>query len=142
MMQTLKEIVSGDFEFKHIKDYYKEGIKDNDWIPQLGKEGGWIVISGDRAKRANKGGKLPELCKQHGITHVLLSSTLHQKKAHEKLAALALIWNEIAALHEVPLGTRFILRYKETKAKGGLRVVLERETPAPDTPDDEARDTV
>ena len=126
MMVNLKALVPGDCHFEHVVKHYKSGTKDNVWISQLAKEGGWVVISGDRAKIGRQGGKLPQLCEQHHITHILLSKTFHDKKNHEKLAALALLWPEICQVFSEPPGTRFLLRYKKLTKRGGLTLVLQK----------------
>lgn len=55
---------------------YGSGTLDEQWVPQI-RAGGWIVISTDRAKRCG-GQKLPALLALHGVTHALVSGTLHQ----------------------------------------------------------------
>ena len=125
-MHKLKELVPGDPHFEHVCTKFASGIADNDWIPLLGEEGGWIVISADRASRGPKtGGKLPLLCYIHKITHVLLSGKLNGKRGNEKIAALSLVWSQITELYKEVPGTRFNLRYKETE-KGVLSIVLQK----------------
>ena len=91
MMEKLRQIVPGTRHFAHVVSYFRRGVTDDVWIPELAKEGGWVIVSGDRGRGSAKGGKLPLLCMQYKITHVLLSATLQNKKAHERLAALALV---------------------------------------------------
>jgi hypothetical protein len=49
------------------------------------------------------------------VTHVLLSAKLHNKKSHEKLGAISLLWGEIAKLPFEPPGSCFIIRMITTK---------------------------
>ncbi len=49
LARGLAELFAGDHEIVHIRDKYGTGgLKDDDWIVRLGKEGGWCVLSGDR----------------------------------------------------------------------------------------------
>ena len=125
-MLSLKGLVPNDPEFRHVCDFFQQGTYDSVWIPQIASEEGWIVITSDGGRNPSKGGKLPELCREHKITHVILSPTLHNKTAADKVAALLLVWNEIELLQKVPPGSRFKLRYKHTKGVAGLRIVLEK----------------
>lgn len=77
------------------------------------------------AKSPAKGGKLPALCKEHKITHVILSSALHRKKTHEKVAALLFVWDQLEALGTAPPGSRFILRLKQVRGSDELRIALQ-----------------
>ncbi len=129
MMEKLLELVPGVPHFKHLKDVFEEGTPDNQWVPQFGKEGGWVVITSDNAKKSNRGGKLPALCIEHKVTHILFSKTLHQKTSAEKLAMLVSMWPQIAETHQEPAGTRFKLRLRERQDKLGHAVVLEKWQP-------------
>ena len=54
LARGLGELFRGTHKVIHIKDKFGTGgLKDEDWIERLGKEGGWCVLSGDRqiAKR-------------------------------------------------------------------------------------------
>ena len=101
----------------HLCDFFASGTLDNDWIPQIATEGGWIVITSDAGRKTNKGGKLPRLCKEFGITHVILTAALHRKPAAEKVAALVLAWDRIEALAAEPAGSRFKLGYWAEKGR-------------------------
>jgi hypothetical protein len=127
-MDKLKKLVSGEPHFEHLCSRFTSGIADNEWIPQLAQEGGWTVITADRARRGSQqGGKLPSLCDQFGITHVLISSTLHQRKSDEKVAALVLVWPEILQLSNDPAGTEAVLRYRSKKGTStGCILALEK----------------
>ena len=90
----------------------------------MASEGGWIIITSDGGKQSKKGDKLPELCREYSITHVVLSAKLHKKKAHEKIAALLFVWEQIATLEKEAPGTRFDLRFRKNKGTQALTVVL------------------
>jgi hypothetical protein len=137
LMETVRQTVPTEAAFVHICDYLSQGVLDTDWIPQIAREGGWVVITSDGGKHSKKGDKLPELCREHGITHVVLSATLHAKKSHEKVAAIIEMWEQIEATVTAITGTRFQLQYKNTKRNRGVILTLvEVPPPAPPPPPD------
>lgn len=104
----------------------EQGALDNEWIPRIAAEGRWVVVTADGGKRGSRGGKLPHLCQEHKVTHVVISNTIHAKKTRDKLALISEKWEQIAeAVAKAPLGTRFRLRLKPARGSGILRVVLE-----------------
>jgi hypothetical protein len=98
LMLELQSMVAPDSEFRHIVDTFRAGEKDEIWIPRLGAEGDWIVITADAGTHSKRGRKLPQLCREYSVTHVVLSRTLHQRTVLEKVAALACIWPKIELL--------------------------------------------
>jgi len=87
----------------HIYDIFAQDVKDDVWIPQLiGQD--WIVISGDAGRKPPR---LPELCRQKGKTHIILSSTLKQETGFVKARAVVVLWPEIVRAADAPTGTRF-----------------------------------
>lgn len=114
MMEQLQKLVPSGCEFAHILDNFQSGTHDDVWIPAM-KGKGYVVISTDSGRnRPLTGGKLPQLCRENEITHILFSPRLHQLPARDKIAALVLVWDQIMDVPtEVP-GTRFSLRYQTT----------------------------
>src|SRR6266581_3339216 len=45
--RALNEMVKPEHTFTHLQDKFGPNAKDEDWIRALGREGDWIVISGD-----------------------------------------------------------------------------------------------
>lgn len=117
VMEKIKAAVSISLdqpEFSHVLDFQKQGVHDEDWIPRIAEEGNWIVITGDRGRRgkANKGEKLPVVCKRHGVTHVVLSKAIHHKGSIEKMAAILSVWSDIQKLVDAPNGSMHVLRLR------------------------------
>src|SRR5688572_16364980 len=82
-------------EIKSILDLYDQGTVDEVWVPELSaQKESVIVITCDRAKRRG-GAKLPSLCQQYGLTHVLVSGKLHEKKQFEKARAVITVWSDL-----------------------------------------------
>lgn len=97
---------------KHLSELATPGTEDDIWIPQIAS-GDWIVVSGDRAKRCG-GAKLPNVCVQHKVSHVLLSSTLHNSPSFEKLRAILYVWPCLCAIMTRPRGLRFDLKCSQS----------------------------
>ena len=101
-----------------IREFVGGGIDDQEWVPKLRAEG-WVVISADRGKQCG-GAKLPQVCAAHEVTHVLLSSALHQMQQFEKMRAILSCWPQLCQLHQEPNGTRFRLRLSQDRNKAIL----------------------
>lgn len=123
-MEQLRLMVSTESEFAHILDFFDQKTPDNVWIPKIASDGEWIIITSDGGRQSKKGDKLPELCKEYGITHVVLSPKLHQRRAHEKISALSFVWEQITKLELEPPGCRFDLQIKQKKGSSELSFVL------------------
>lgn len=95
-------------EAQHIIELQHSGAKDAEWIPKIAA-GGWIVLTADRGRSA--GAKLPQLCRAAGITHVLVSGSLHNRPQFEKARAVLVVWPQLAAMAAEPPGGSFSLRY-------------------------------
>lgn len=112
LIEFLNRTSAGDAEVKHLLDLFDEGQKDQDWVPAIAADG-WIVISGDRASgRRGGGGHLKEVCRAYGVTHVLLSPSLHNSKIQVKSDAIYHFWPRICALAELERGSRWQIKLK------------------------------
>ena len=126
-MELKSQIPAGP-DFVHVCDHFDQGTYDDIWIPSL-EGGGWIVISSDSGKGSRVGGKLPRLCVEHKITHIIISPKLHMRPAREKIGALLLVWDQVEKLDKEPPGTRFKLRWVESKGSASRRVALMKSAP-------------
>jgi len=64
-------------EFAHLRENYKPGTSDPDWLRDLdGKM--WIVVTGDKASKSSLN-PLPEICKEYGITHLLVKPAIRSQ---------------------------------------------------------------
>jgi PIN like domain len=121
VMESLPQLLSfskhDQFELGHVLDRQKQGIHDEDWIPQLAPEG-WIVVTGDRGKGGKKKGeKLPFVCMRNQVTHIMLGPSLLHKPSFDKVVAIVQVWDEIAKLPDAPAGSAFLLSVKSGRAK-------------------------
>jgi hypothetical protein len=108
----------GDVDIKHIFKFVKPSAKDENWVPKIAA-GGWTVISTDRGRRCG-GQRLPDICREYGVTHILLSSSLHQGKQFEKVRAVVAVWPRIIMATLSPKGSRFSLRYDNSDKRIAL----------------------
>ena len=92
----------------HTLERFQQGTVDDVWIPQIATDG-WTVFSADRARRCG-GAKLPDLCAELGVTHILLTGNIHQLPQLEKMKHILFLWDDIVATSSAPKGTRFKLQ--------------------------------
>lgn len=115
-------------EVGHTNALFGRGAKDADWIPKV-VDGGWIVISEDRGMNSGSGDKLPVLCVQSGVTHVLvMPAILKNGGQFEKMRAVLAVWPKLLALIAAAPGTRLKLKYANSE-RSAFR--LEEAKPAP-----------
>ena len=79
-MRELREFYKLDYpnvEMSHLGEKFKLGIKDPEWIAMLQNDT-WIVVSTDKGKSdgGNRSKKLPLICQDLRITHVIMSSNI------------------------------------------------------------------
>ena len=120
------------FEFKHIKDYQKMSIPDEQWVPEIAKENCWIVISGDRSKQSKsskskyyKGEKLQTVCKLHHVTLIELSQRIHHLATTPKIGVILSVWPDMMKVANAPHGWRYLIRFKGKKPGGPILVQIE-----------------
>ena len=94
----------------HIFDRFPAGTHDEVWVPAIAKED-WIVVSVDRGK--SPGPKLPRLCAQLGVRHILLAPTAARLPQFEKARAILRVWRDAINLAQAPAGTRATLRIQK-----------------------------
>ena len=93
----------------HLFEIALPGTKDKDWVPLLASDQEYIVISTDAGKKNEMVLKLPMLCIQYQVRHILVRGTLLKRKQYEKVKALFHVWLQIVALSAAPPGTRMHL---------------------------------
>lgn len=91
----------------HIFDKFPPGTRDEVWVPAIAGEN-WIVVSVDRGK--SPGPKLPRLCAQLGVRHILLAPAAAKLPQFEKARAFLRVWRDAINLAQAPAGTRATLK--------------------------------
>ena len=114
LVKALKQVIAfarEAVEVRHIRELRHGGKADADWVPEV-RLGGWLVMSSDRGRSA--GPKLPQLCRTYGITHVLVSGSLHNSPQFEKARAVLVVWPALLNAAAGNTGSRFSLRYSHS----------------------------
>lgn len=123
-------------DVSHLFEFAPTGTADEVWIPMLASEG-WTVVTADGGKTPNKkrGEKLPVLCARLSVTHVILSSTVHQRRTFEKLLTILSVWYPLMELASDPMkrGSRYMLEPLDSLQRGSGRL-SRREIPPPHLP--------
>lgn len=87
--RALNEMVKPEHSFTHLQDKFAPDTKDETWIRALGREGGWIVISGDY--RIGKSAHERRAWHESGLTVFFLSkgwTNIPPLQQHSKLALI------------------------------------------------------
>lgn len=109
---------------KHLFELAPSGTFDEVWIPQI-KDEGWTVISADGGRTPNKkrGKKLPQLCIEYGITLIILSPAVHNRKSFDKARTIISVWDQILiATDPSKRGKRYMLEPLSQKYQNNLAV--------------------
>ena len=134
LVEMLRELLAmaveeNHAEVQHILDIYnQQGTKDDDWIPFIGSHG-YIVITQDLGRSA--GAKLPKLCVDYGITHVLLSPSMGRRKKLEKLLSILSVWYDLIGLAGEAPGSRFQI---EPNGAGKAKLIRKAMPQPPELP--------
>lgn len=81
------------YEVKHIIEKFGHGAKDTDWIPTLGMEGGWVLISEDRRIRTRP---LERCAFEHtGLIGFFLAKGWNQLSLWPRAALMVTWWPHI-----------------------------------------------
>jgi hypothetical protein len=89
----------------HLKDRFPQDAEDTDWIPALGREGGWVVISQDGFKKSKAE---RELMRSGGVSVYVLDPQWAQKSFWVKAERLVHWWPLI--LQHTQLTSHFAVR--------------------------------
>ena len=126
-----------DITLSHLFEIAPSGTFDEDWIPGL-KDQGWTVVTADGARKPNRrrGKKLPQLCAEYGITLIILSPAIHNRKALDKARTILSVWDQILRIAADPalIGKRYALEPLNSENLGIGRLVERAVRPLPPEP--------
>lgn len=105
---------------KHVFQIADPGTNDIDLIENLDR-GNCIIISGDAGRDMPR---LPHVCQQNNITHIILSAGVHQATKFERARAVIILWPKILDTFIAPPGSRYQI-LKDSSGKS-YRLVLKR----------------
>jgi hypothetical protein len=79
-------------EYAHVVSKYRQGIVDEELIPKVAAEGGWTVITSDKGRQPGDKHKMPQLCLDFGVRHVMVSQTILKMKLDERVELFVFSW--------------------------------------------------
>ncbi len=91
--RALNEMVKPEHSFTHLQDKFRADTTDEEWIRALGREGDWVVISGDY--RIGKSAHERQAWHESGLTAFFLSKGWTNIPPLQQHSKLALILDEI-----------------------------------------------
>lgn len=91
----------------HVFDRFPPGTHDEVWVPAIAQEN-WIIVSVDRGR--SPGPKLPRICSDFGVRHILLAPSAACLPQFEKARAFLRVWRDALNLAHAPAGTRAVLK--------------------------------
>jgi len=108
-------------QFTHLLTHFPIGTPDSTWVSQISKQGGWVVITGDRGKKSKVEDKLPLICRSQLVTHIMFSGGLHKKSAYYKGVAIVAKLPELLETADAVPGTGYSL---SMTSKGDFRLKI------------------
>jgi hypothetical protein len=126
LVESINSFLSWDLPpptIRHLFSYFKAGTCDSVWIPAVADEG-WIILTADRARKSSLH-KLPAICHQYKITHILMGPSILRLKQNQKAAAIVSVWDDIKKCGDAPPGSRFILRLNSNQKPTIIQVHIE-----------------
>jgi hypothetical protein len=116
LMESMRNMLNWDSPaptIHHLTSYFVPGEADDVWIPKIAGDG-WMILTGDKGSRGRA--KLPKICRQYKITHIITSSAVSKMKQMDKVAAIVAVWGAIKQdCPPAPAGSRFYLRLNNGK---------------------------
>lgn len=106
-----------DLQIRHLMDDWTPGTPDSQWLETLRQDPSWIVITKDAGKNSAQE-KLPLICREWGITHVVFTPGMISKGFVTQKNAIAGVWEQLFHLHRLPSGTQ--VKLGESSQKGDV----------------------
>lgn len=117
MQHILAYRSSQDLTVALLTDMFKSGEGDEVWIPRIAVEKKWVIVTQDKGRKPKEKGriarnsnKLPRLCLEYGVTHILVSQVIAQMPALEKCNAVGFAWDKILLVGNYDEGSRFSMK--------------------------------
>ena len=109
-LRNLIEKTRENAEIQHLLETSPVGILDSEWLPKFQSQSEpWLVLTADMGKRSG-GKRLPDICRELGIRHVLISGKLHQKRQFDKMRAILTVWPDLRTAFDSKPGSCFKLQ--------------------------------
>lgn len=101
------QLIDASADVAHLLDKFPAGTPDRLWVPTIADEGEWVVITADRGSQSNIEDKLPLVCRQLRVVHVLLSAGIHKRTAFFKGLAISHCAQQLLDASSAAAGTGF-----------------------------------
>ncbi|WP_077067065.1 PIN-like domain-containing protein [Pseudorhizobium marinum] len=112
--RAIQALTVSEHEVVALKDRFPVNIKDVDLIAELSRQGGWILISGDRRITRNRAEKAA--FQSSKIIGMFLSSGLYKAPVMKQAERLISLWPTIETVSKnVSGGSMFELPMKSSK---------------------------
>jgi hypothetical protein len=116
LARALNELFGADHQVVSLRDKFPPDTPDVKWITTLSDEGGWAVISGDRAISRTKAEY--QAFRSSKIVGFFLSRSLQKANVQQQMARLLVLWESMETLMKGARGgSMFELLMKSTKIK-------------------------
>lgn len=93
LARGLSALFSGEHEIIHLRDRFGPSVRDLEWIPELSREGGWAVISGDRGIRRKKAER--DAFRASRLIGFFLSAGLNKAPLLKQAERILALWTSI-----------------------------------------------
>lgn len=120
LAKALNELSAAEpHEIVHLREHFPHDTADHVWIGELGKQGGWSIVSQDRLF---KGSLEKEALRRAGLTAFILQRAWTRLRHWEKSWRLVRWWPSIVEISERVDGGAFEVPVRFT-GKGRLRQI-------------------
>lgn len=129
LVEALKALPPGKLNpvIQHIvRDLYGEGLADEVWLKKLVECDHGLVITHDRGKSSGTAGgiHLPQICRDEGIAHVLVSSSIAKLTGPRKIEIMAQHWSHMQQITtKIGRGEAYHLVFTDDRSRTRLEKV-------------------
>lgn len=106
-----------ELQIRHLMEDWTAGTPDSQWLEALRLDPSWIVITKDAGKNSAQE-KLPLICREWGITHIVFTAGIISKGFITQKNAIAGVWEQLFHLHRLPRGSQ--VKLGESSQKGDV----------------------
>lgn len=106
------EVTEDAVEFTYFKDKFGPNStwKDRDFVPELAKDGRWVILSSDLSKNGPRLDSMRIACRTHKQTLICLSSAIYQSKLEGYGPQFTMHWANIMQAAAGPRGGQYQIR--------------------------------
>jgi hypothetical protein len=96
-VKALSELVKNEgHELVHLRDRFRPDTRDDQWIPRIAREGGWVIVTHDinivRSRYES------QVWRKAGLPTFFFAKGLANQRPIKQMEALARHWDEIVEI--------------------------------------------